>query len=350
MYLRLLILFVFITGFSVNVSAQKDTLDRFYGGRLKSYRDHLNIRLNANSRVDGFSVESNPRPVEIVPNTEVRTELSVNYRFISVSAGVSPRFFNSNRDDLLKGTTRSKRVNINVNMDHLMQQFSYTRTKGYYLQNTADYLPNWNKDSAYIQFPNLQYSGFYGSTGWKWNKYFSFNAITTQTEEQTCNTGTFLPSLSYHIYFLDDKTPLTTSNSSQRSGNVELLLNAGYYFTWSMGSGLYASLGASSGAGIISTRLTTRRFDAEWVTQRKNFIWRIEGLCSLGYSSDRYFGGAQLFLNGQRYAQTGSSNVTRSNTLSWQLYGGIRLHAPRKLRKLLDALEEKKERVIRRSK
>ena len=63
MYSRLLILFVFITGYSVDVSAQKDTLDRFYGGRIKSYREHLNIRLNANSRVDGFSVESNPRPV-----------------------------------------------------------------------------------------------------------------------------------------------------------------------------------------------------------------------------------------------------------------------------------------------
>jgi hypothetical protein len=328
--------------------SQTDSLQKSDIGYIEGYSDQLNLRLNVNSRVDGFGIKSTPLSFDILPNTDLRTELSLNYRFLSLTVGTSPRFFNTNKDNRQKGETKSKRFNFNMNLPHLMQQVSYTKTKGYYLNNTSDYIPNWNKDSNYIQFPDLHFTSFYGNTAWKLNKNFTFNGLNSQTESQLKSAGTFLPSLTYHYYIINDKTPLTATNSTQKSNNFELLLNAGYYYTFVLGSGFYTSIGASAGGGIIYSRITTRRAATSLISKNNHGIIRMEGMTALGYTSERFFCGGQVLFNEERYNQTKRSNTTRSNTLSWQVFFGIHLNAPGKLKKMVDKLEQKKDKILKR--
>lgn len=326
--------------------SQSDSLQNKEDVFIKTYNNQLNLRLNVSSRVDGFAIESNPLSFDILPNTELRTNLSANYRFLSISVGFAPRFFSTNTDEKQKGTTKTQSFDINLNFPHLTQQLSYTKTKGYYLNNSIDYIPNWNKDSNYIQFPNLQFNSIYGVTAWKFNKNYSFNALTTQTESQLKSTGTFFPSLVYHYYIIDDKTPLTATNSSQKSNNFELLLNAGYYYTFVLSSGFYTSLGASAGGGLILSRVTTRNTASTFISKNNHGIIRLEGMAALGYTTDRFFWGGQVLFNGERYAQTKNSNITTRSMLSWQLFAGLHLRAPATLKKTMDKLEKKRDKIF----
>lgn len=284
----------------------------------------MNLKLSLDNDIKRLTT-NNVVYYDIRENSSRTVNLAVNYRWLSFSVGFSPRFFPGNNDNDIRGRTRSLFYNTALNFSRWQQRFAFSKVKGYYLQNTSDYRANWIEGTdPYIQFPDLQYTSFYGQTAYQFNRNFSMGALTSQTQRQLRSAGTFLPVFSYHYYVINDKTPLNGQNSSQRTGNWELLLSAGYYYTYVINKKFYAAAGILPGAGLIFTTLMTRMPSGTIYSRYSNAVFRLDGTGELGYNSDHFFTGVRLGLATVGYRQRGVANVISRDEVSYQIFIGYR--------------------------
>lgn len=314
---------------------------------IEDMSEYLSPRLSMNDNIKNFIVR-NTVTYELYPNDNTVLKLSLNYRWLSLSYSNAPKFFAGNDDDTLKGTTKITAFAVNMNFNHWMQHLAYDRVKGYYLANTSAYLNPWQQGKdPYIQFPELVYSSFSGNTGYKFNKNFSFNSISAQTERQLKSAGTFIPSLLYNYYIVDDKTQLTGQNSSQKSNNLEVLLVAGYFYTLVINKQLYVTAGAAPGFGFIKTKLLTRLPAGNETSHFTNPILRLETGLAAGYNGERFFAGIQLAASAEAYNQNKTINVIESDDVMYQVFAGYRLRAPAFLRKAIDKVDKEKAYILK---
>jgi hypothetical protein len=320
-------------------SAQKKSINTSYIEKVKPY---LAIKLSANNDILQFLVKTNTKS-DIRTNDKTVFKLSANYRWLSGSYSYTPGFIGGNKDNFFKGNTKARSFAFNFNFDHWMQELSYTKIRGFYLHNTADYDPNWQKGiDPYIQIPDLVYLGFYGQTSYKFNSNYSFNALNTQTERQLKSAGTFIPAFSYNYFIIDDRVKLTGTNSSQKSTNLSLLLSIRYNYTFVIKKNFYVAPGIQLGGGLITTRLLTRLPAGNIKTNYSNFIYRSEGSLAAGFNGKRFFTGAQIIVSGERHNESGGYNVITKDRVVYHVFAGYRLHAPKFLEKIVDKLDEKK--------
>lgn len=315
---------------------------------IKKMKDYLSLKLSISDNVETFVVTTSDIKYDLRPNDKTVTKLSFNYRFVSFNISATPRFIPRNGDNNLKGKSKFINYSLNLNFNHWVQGLSYTRMKGYYLENTRDYRPGWREGTdAYIQFPHLVYQSFQGQTAYKFNKRFSFNALSVQTERQLKSAGTFMPSLSYRYYMVDDRTPLHANNQSQKTNNMELLLSASYFYTYVFKKQFYASAGLSPGAGIIFTNLYNRTQAQTFRSSYNNAIYKLEAGIGLGYNGERFFAGGQVQASDIIYSRKKVTNAIKNERAFYQLFIGYRFVAPKVLKNLLDKAEEKQSRLLR---
>lgn len=308
---------------------------------IESMDHYLAVKLSLNNNISGFHI-NNTSVYDIKANDKNLFKISVNYRWLSFSFSTAPKFLPGNDDNKLKGETKQTAYQFGFNFDHWTQYLSYSRVKGYYLGNTGDFDPGWVQDvDPYIQFPELVYSSISGHTAYRFNKNFSFSALTSQTERQLKSAGTFMPILSYNFYTIDDKTPLTGTNSSQKSKNVETLLSLGYFYSFVIHKNFYVSAGGVAGAGVVFSKLFTRLPQEEIITHSTSPVFRFEGNLSFGYNAKRFFTGVQLVDSRVSYTQEKTTNIVVNNRLIYQVFLGYRLGAPKKLKSIMDETEKK---------
>lgn len=301
------------------------------------YMSHfIGVRLSQNNNIEELSVQTPSSEVWLAPNINNVSKLSLNYRFISFSLKFVPKFLPGNDDNSTKGSTKSGGFGFNLNFHKWLQELSYSNIKGFYLSNTKDFRPGWQDGDAYLQFPQLQYRYFQGSTAYKFNPNFSINALTTQTERQLKSAGSFMPYLLYRYQIIDDKTPLSGTNTSQKSNTFEIITAAGYAHTFVLNRQFYISLGGSAGVGLVSTHLKTRTASQTISTKQNNAIVRMDGNAGLGYNGQRFFSGIYLRLTSAAYNQQNTSAVSHEGSFSGQVFIGYRLHAPRWLKEKVD--------------
>lgn len=339
-----LIRIISLTLIPVSVTAmQPDTARDSKGnnGFIQKMDQHLALKLSINNDIQTFRVKSD-LDYTLRPNATHMVKLSGHYRFISFAAGFALKFIPGNNDNTLKGNTKTYNLSMNLDFGHWQQGIQYTRIKGLYLDNTADFAINWIKGTdPYIQFPDLVYNGFQGYTGYKFNTFFSNRALSSQTERQVKDAGTFMPMLVYRYFIMDDQTELTGQNSSQMSNNLEVFILGGYYRTFIFARDFYVSAGLAPGFGIIFTKLLTRFPLGEDTRKYHNMIWRLEGQFALGYNAERFFAGAQLVVSGSGHDQNKSSTIIVNERFTYQVFFGYRFSAPYLLQKRADKLEER---------
>ncbi len=309
---------------------------------IERMSNYLSVKLNVNNNINGFEVRGATK-ADILPNDNKSLKLSVNYRWFSFSYSYTPKFFPGNDDSDLKGKTKATAYNFSLTFNHWIQSFNYEKVQGYYLGNTQDVDPSWEEGKdPYIQFPELVYQSFRGHTAYKFNKNYSFNAISVQTERQIKSAGTFMPVLSYNYYIIDDKVELTGTNSSQKSNNFEALITAAYFYTFVFRENFYVSAGAGAGGGILFTKLLTRTPSGNLTTNSNHPIWRLESGAGAGYNGKRFFAGGQLTGSRESYDQKGNTTtVVVNDRLFFQIFTGYRFNAPKFLKSSLDKAEEK---------
>lgn len=307
-------------------------------GYIENMSNYLAFRVSLVNDNERFSVEAGPSFTKIYPNGSSVLKLNMNYRFLSLGFSFIPKFIAGNDDNLIKGETTGIGFSTDFNFTHWVQELSYTRTTGYYLDNTADFDSDWMEGDPYVQFPNLHYRSFQGITGYNFNQHFSTKALLTGTERQLKSAGTFLPTLLYRYYIIDNREEPTASISTQKSKNFEVIANAGYYYTHVIQEKFYASAGASLGYGFLNSKVITR-FVSDQIEVKQNngvFKWDVRG--AVGYNGERFFSGMLITAENRRFKQQNTSVINADWRIYLQVHVGYRLFAPKKLRSTVDAI------------
>ncbi|MFD1315002.1 DUF4421 family protein [Namhaeicola litoreus] len=338
----LLLFFCLTYVFSTGQIAVKDSLIKTESSSyiFKNF-DRINVKFDLDSEIESFILKGpNNYSTDIRPNVSIKSKISFNYKFISFSVGYIPKFLPGNNDDDLKGKTNGFGLNLNLIFDHWVQGLKYSKVNGYYLENTKNFLPDWEEGEPYIKFPDLGVISFQGSTGYKFNPNFSLRAISTQTEIQKRNAGSFIPGLLYNYYDIDNRSNNPEQTSSQNSKSFEFLLDIAYYYTYVLKSSWYASLGLSPSLGVNYTNLLTRFPEGNVRTTYSNPIYRLNAHLGLGYNSERIFGGAEIKGYESFRNENNKTMTIQTNNLTYQIFIGYRFKTPKFLKKTVDQIEE----------
>ncbi|ULQ54594.1 DUF4421 family protein [Flavihumibacter fluvii] len=303
--------------------------------------NYITLKLTQSSDVETLGVETGTNSIQLSPNSKSTTSLAFGYRFITYSLKYTAKFLPGNDDDDTRGKTKSGGMGFGFNFNHWQQFLSFSKTTGYYLENTADYDPDWENGKPYIQFPNLVYKNYEGITAYNFNPNFSVSAIATQSTRQLKSAGSFIPHALYRYYIIDDQSPITGTSQTQKSDNFEFLVGAGYYYTYVLRQSFYVSLGLTPAAGIVISHLDTRSADETIHTKSQNAIFRIDGRAGLGYNGQRFFSGAYMKFSGSSFQQGSTTAITEDNRVIVQVFLGYRLNAPKWMREPVQAVIDK---------
>lgn len=309
-------------------------------GFIEKMDKYASYKIALTNDIEAFMVDTETNDYEIFPNTSSLLRLSFNYSFISFNVKFGPSFLPGNGDEEEQGKTATINIGTDLIFRHWIQTLNYTAVKGYYLNNTKNYDPAWQKGDPYIQFPKLHYIAFQGSTGYSFNSKFSTKAITTQTERQVKSAGSFIPLIGYRYYIIDNREEFSaTVTSTQKSDNFEIGLGAGYHYTFVIKQDFYLSLGATPSFGYLFMKLHTRTATDEVVSRQQDPLYRLEGRGAIGYNGVRLFTGLLVGFNSAVYEQ-GNSHVINSDARAYyQLHVGYRFVAPKKLREKMAYIE-----------
>ncbi|MBL7857716.1 MAG: DUF4421 family protein [Cyclobacteriaceae bacterium] len=301
-------------------------------GWIEGMDNYMGLKLSVSNDIETFQVdvEADDYVVDLYPNTTTLAKIHFNYKFLSFNLKFAPSFFPGNGDEAMKGETKSFGLSTGFNFRHWFHNFSYSKTKGYYLNNSEDfdaYVPG----GPCLQVPELVVTNFEGSNGYSFNPKFSVKSLTTQTERQVKSAGSFIPMLGYRYYIVNNKEEEATSK--QKSNNFEFVVSAGYHYTFVIQKNFYFSLGITPGMGYIFTKLSTRipGMD-EVVTHSNNPVIRLDGRGALGYNGRAFFAGCILNATATSFEQEGTTAVNSYTRAAYQIFVGIRLNAPPKLR------------------
>ncbi len=336
------VIFLFLHGATLSSFAQTDAgtyKDSIVNEYVENYKELLTYKMSLGSREDGFDIVNTSR-YKIKSNNKTKLNAGINYRWLAFSLTFAPKFFSENIDNKIKGETKSFGFGFSSNFNHIIQKVNYSRVKGYYLDNTNEFDATWKNGDPYIQFPGLVYRSFSGQTAYKFNNNFSFNAINSQTEKQLKSAGTFLPSLSYQHYVVNDQKPLTGQNSSQKSKTFEIVFSPGYYYTFVTTSNLYASAGINPGIGFSRTKLLTRESSGNTKIKYNETVYQLETTFTFGYDSRRFFTGIQIMTGTRGYGQSDANNVILREKGTGSFFIGYRFNAPKKLTSTMDKAEK----------
>jgi len=180
----------------------------------------------------------------------------------------------------------------------------------------------------------LKTYNYKGITRYRFNKNYSLKAIVAQTEIQRKSAGTFIPSFTYSY------NRLVNDATHHKANTWNFVLSAGYLHTFVLNNKLYASIGASPGAGVDFNNLKGETADGNYSENDTNYTLNFDGHLGLGYNSNRWFGGGFFRLLTTTRKETTIVNYDTFRT-HFQIFIGYRFGAPKFLKKEVDWIEEK---------
>lgn len=307
---------------------------------IEKITDLITLKLTFNNDIEKLAVYTNSNDIKLSPNTKTIARISFNYKFISICLSFAPKFFPGNDDDDIRGKSKIGGFGFNFNFTHWTQELSYSRTKGYYLENTKDFNPFWKEGDPYAQIPDLLFKNFQGITAYNFNPKFSVNALATQSERQVRSAGSFIPHLLYRYYIVDDRTPRTATSTTQKSRNFEVLLGAGYYYNFVIRNSFYVALGLTPGIGYNFTTLQTRFPSGTEKTKSNSALFRIDARAGTGYNGPRFFSGLNFNASAAKFRQQNTTAINEDTRLFVQLFAGYRLNAPRFLKEKVESVNK----------
>jgi len=291
--------------------------------------DKLSVKIDVDNDIETFTTEENGIKFKIEPNLDYRTEVSVNYRFISFKLGFSPHLFTHYNEEH-KGKTKITKIEMDFFIKKWIQTLAYTQTNGFY---SPDYPVPEDYPTDFLILDDLKVINFEGITRYQFNENYSIKAIITQTEIQRKSAGTFLPSFSYSY------NQLKNGATHQKLNTINFILSAGYLHTFVLNKKLYASGGASPGVGVDFNKIIVEAGGNRFTDKDTDLTLNFDGHIGLGYNSNSFFGGAYF-----RFLSTTRKDTTIVNYDTFrthvQVFFGYRFKAPKFLKKKADWMEE----------
>lgn len=335
--LFLIVTFTLIFQWKVNGQTADTTRVKIENGWIEKMNNKIALDISLNNSYEIFEVKTPDTKFVLYPNTPTNLRLKLNYRFISFGFQFAPNFIPGNGDEDIKGTTKSFELGTTLIFKHWFTNLSYSKVKGYYLENTDDFIIL-QKGDPYIQFPDLQYKGSTISAGYIHNSKFSLRSFTSQTERQLKSAGSFIPIFNFRYYNIDDKS---SGASTQETDNIEANIGPGYAYTFVIKEKFYLSLDLLATFGYLNTNLTTRQPSGNIVTKQDNFVFRWDGKTGIGYNGRKFYSGLYANVSSARYNQENTTAVNFDTRVFYHLSFGIRLESPDYLKRFMNKIEKK---------
>ena len=294
----------------------------------------INFKFSFYNLDQEFNISGNDFNFNIKPNFTLKTRFFFNYRFISVAIAVAPDFIPGNKDNDIKGKTKSFTFNLNFYMKHWAQEFQFNNTKGFYIGNIPNPdIPDWIEgEDPYIQLPEMILITYRGTTSYILNSNFSIKAVRAQTEIQKKSAGSFIPSLMYN-YFIIDNSGEKDWQSYQNSYNFEGLVSLWYMHTFVIHKNWYITGGIAPAIGYNFSKLETYFRDSQYTTHYREPIFRLNEQINIGTNIKRFFAGIQLFAS-QTKEYLGDNTVKQNNYYTtFHVFAGYRFNVPKILKK-----------------
>lgn len=261
------------------------------------------------------------------PNTSEILRTYFSYQFISFYFDYLPHSFLANHDDTEKGKTKLFTIGTSINSHQWFAELNYTKTQGYYVENTSDFRPNWRNGDPYLQFPDLHVTSYDATVGYNTNSKLSLPAAISQTEPQLKSAGAFLPKVVLRYYIVDDRSPASATN--EKSNNVQGLLGAGYQYTCVLKKSVYLVGAFTPAFGYIHTSVRQGKAENAMKFTQRGPIYQWDGKFGAGYNGERFFAGTYFTAVSAKYSQGLTTSQNQNANVFVQLFVGFRLKAPK---------------------
>ncbi len=305
--------------------------------------DKISIRANLSSNIKFYKFRDSEASLSLEPNNNLRTSLTVDYKFIGFSLGFAPKFFPGNNDNELKGKSQLSGIGFQFNFRRWLQKVGYEKVSGFYVKNTRDFIPNWSEgEDPYIQIPALSTKTFSGSTAYKFNDNFSFSAVNGYFQWQLKSAGSFIPTFDYDYTIFKLKADQTLDNIENTSNEFNLTLKTSYYHTFVFRKNWLLSFTGSPGIGLNFARETDKNFDANTTTkENSNYAYYVlDGSIVLGYNSKTFYSGARYDWKNLSNFDKNQESLSVVNNF-FEFYIGYHFDAPNFIKKPFNWFENK---------
>lgn len=329
---RRFILLLFLSA-SFLVFAQSN-IEISESGYFVKMNNTLNLRFDIDNDVRSFVYDDGDVEYSIEPNTRLRLATAINYRFLSLKIGFSPKFLESEDSDL-KGPTKVFRLTLDMFIKDVMQTLEYNQVKGYYIKASDEPVnPILDDVPEYVQLPDLKTLSIRGITRYRFNEDYSFKAVVNQNEIQLVSSGSFIPSLEYGYFEITDDT------GPEDIKSFYFVLDAGYSYTFVFSKHWYSNLGLRAGLGAEFNKTIERSEEEEISSRSNNLVADLKTNIGLGYNSKKFYGGTAF--TGSALTRDDESAISFDNVRGYfKVYVGYRFNPPKSFEKGMDWVEDK---------
>lgn len=309
---RLIILFFFIPVvlFSQNISelenklqdnAHKDELN-YDADYIFSYRDKLTIKTYLSAKSDQLTQQGGIKRdlMTYEVNRPYRFGLGVSYKWLNLAATLFSPVTNSQLKEKGKTSTFDLRITTNGRTfltDVWIQQF-----KGFYLVNTLNLIPKWDKSGIFYQRNDISTFDFGGVAYYNLrHRKFSFKALFSQNERQLKSKGTPIIGVNWTVFQMKSSAdssliPFSVENNFKASEQINRInvrslgTGIGYAYNFVFSKFWFLSLQGTYFVNAQTYRYHSKISPEEgtlYAGFRANVLWR----GTFGYNSDKnYYG------------------------------------------------------------
>ena len=306
---------------------------------------HLDTLLHVQSWVSANKIEytfvyNKDFKLLLAPNNTNNLSFGFSYRYLDVGVSFSPAFLNQQQNDEKKGKSDQFSIGTGFSMYRFKFNFDYSDVKGFYLKNSQDFtravaLP----DSPYLLFPNLNVRFLSLLVRYNLNPNFSTAALASGTQVQKRSALTLLPAIQLSNYrFNNDSRTSGVQNENTYSTDVNLIVPlAG---TLVLSPEFSASFGVGPSFGVDFFKSVALNDSNKVVLSKGTRLTTGYSLqTSLGYHSQRLFGGVEMVYRGYGHKIEDISRLKKEYSY-FQVFIGWRLTAPHFAKKSLDWLNK----------
>jgi hypothetical protein len=310
--MNLKLIYIVFFGGVFGCFAQRDSLQNSY---FKSYDDKVTTSIyyldTSNNFQIGFDTNGQKKYIDLTPNRQEQLGVSLSYKFVDISFGFSPKFFDVNKDN-----SDSKLFSFNTRFYYKkwMQSFTFINQKGFYA----------SEETVQVPFPRMRTTKIGGSTSYIFNDRFSYKTLVNQNEWQTKSSGSFIPTFSFYYTNLNLNNEPNSSN-----GDIYVFsLAPSYFYNFVISHRILIGTGIAFGAGIND------------IDGDVSALYQLDLNLKLAYNTDRFFAFASL--NTLNFVQSDSvKDRLNDNISTLKLSIGYRFDPPNKVKEVYEKINQK---------
>ncbi|WP_348799074.1 DUF4421 family protein [Flavobacterium adhaerens] len=325
---------LFFINVSILFGQNKKAIDT---SNIHFYPEKIMIRANLSTQSDAQILQSkNGDNLDLETNNSYKLFLSVDYKFIGFSYGFYPKFIGGNNDESTKGKSKFSEYNFRFFLGKWIQTVDYSKIRGYYVENTGFFLPDWNpNEDPYFQFPNLKTVKYGMSTSYVFNPKYSLKSVTSFTEWQKESAGSFIPTLIYDY----KKFSVETDFLNSKQNEYDIYLGVGYFYNCIIRKNFYIAPNLTFATGIKITNSESFQSGMQSSNRDNYWVYNLVGGLKMGYNSEHILFGLSFNFDNTSYDDKDHEIISNDKAFGL-IYFGYRFGAPKYISKPVNKVND----------